>query len=286
MPSNILSPVGPSPIEVTNGDVLIINDTSAAGVGGASTRPELITWRIKCLDGIIRSYSQSITTIMTGGETINVIPLVPGWLLGVGYTPTTAAGQTGQVYAQVYFGKPSLSGGVVLDTLLMAGCPPGFQTISWPAQTKLNTDGPGVLARFTVSNPASATNFTTTLTFGLRVQHINWRFRLVTSATAGNRQVGLRFTDASSNIYFDTFAQVSQPASETVDYNFSAGVGPNFVGAATLIAVPTPDNVQCAMPNGLFSNDATVVASVVTGITTGDQISAIVGYVNVWNEIN
>lgn len=287
MSQNIQSPVGPTPIEITEGDVMVLNNTPLPGLGLTGSTTFSLVWRIKKTNGDIQSFSQNnIACPLTGNNTTTMIGLEPGWLTGVTLINTSAGGQRNQVYSQVFVGKPVASGFNMEYNLITAGVP-GFYGISWPPSSGgLPTDGPGVLVSLAVGNPAAGLNFSQTMPNGVRVEIVNIRYQLVTAVAAALRQPGIKFTDALGNIYCSKAVQGTQTLSQTNQYNFSVGVGSDFSGAATLIAIPNNNDVMTALPFGLSNNDPTVIASTVTNMQAADQISQIVIRLRAWNEID
>lgn len=297
MPGNILSPVGPSPLYVQQGDCLILDVTAQQPTASIYK----VGYRmIRVADGQPFVGEFLTAAAVNAGPTYTYQALPEGWLLGVtitqefvGASVPTLAGQAGFNLVQLYVGQANTgigSLGIETDStigggmLLISASPPAFQTLCWPSSgTRLGTDGAGTNNTLTKANPAAGVNFSFSFNAVLRTQVFNVRFRLVTDANAANRQVGITFTDANANIFSSSFIQATQAASLTVDYNFAVGVGPSFPGAATLIAIPTGDDVQGALPPVCIS-DTTVLASVVKNIQVGDQISAITIRCQTWNE--
>src|SRR5262249_11531480 len=141
--------------------------------------------------------------------------------------------------------------------------------------------GPGFPVTVNPSNPAAGADFSNTFNSGqsstvnyrLQVQSVH--FQLVSSATAGNRQVCLQWK-AGATVIWQACANGVQTASQTVLYDFMPGIAPS--GTAGLqFMVPLPAGF-------MLSNTNNILASSTTGILAGDQISNIQISLLAWNE--
>jgi hypothetical protein len=283
--SNSTSPVGPAPIEITQGDVLVLNPTGMPGAGFTNNLVYYLTYRMKLTDGAIKTFFQGPITMNSVNVGTPVTWALPaGWLLSVTVGQQNPV-QRGQILTQVFVGKLISPIYNYIDYCLISTTMAGFQSVTWPmSHLQQSSDGPGILISYTVTNPATATNWTKTFLIGVRSKVVNIRFQLVTSATAGNRQVCIAFTDSAGNIYASKCAQALQPASQTNTYNFAVAVGSDFQGAAALVAIPNNDDITVALPFNLGWNDASVVASTVTGLQVGDQLQNIVIRTETWHD--
>lgn len=289
MPGNLISPVGPSPIFCYHGDALIVGATWGLNV----TNPSTLVYYRMIVNGQRQEFTQTLSSTSSTPAFQNLqIPLPEGWLIGVTILGTASTvPQQGAISVQVGLAR-GLQGPIATNAQsapisLISGCT-GNYPLSWPYVGAANpVTQPGYLASVAVSNPSAGANLSYTLSPSIeRWTFQNIRLKLVTSSTAGSRQVQLLFTDASGNVYFSAQAQCTQPASQTNTYSFSPGVGPTFQGAATATVAPAGADIQVPLPAILQANDATVISTVITNIQTGDQISAVVVRASLQHELD
>lgn len=178
--------------------------------------------------------------------------------------------------------------------------------VTWPSCQPYMTQprmGSGSIQNIAVAQPASATNWAVGGAYpwngNVNIQIVNITFSLTTSATAGNRYVCVQFLTGglAGTVVGGPFCSVyAQPASTTVTYNFSSGIGGNtncsLIGgtqtATKCASLPVPlplyweangavDNISVA---SIVLNDAATPAN---GFQTGDQLSAANLRVRVWH---
>lgn len=128
----------------------------------------------------------------------------------------------------------------------------------------------------TVSSPAAGANFS--YSFESRQWNLvsSISFRLVTDATAVNRQVILVFV-SGSNIPVFIPAPGVQTASETVDYSFFIGAGSGYDASDNnVMSAPLP-------LRNLFEGPESVTSSI-NNIAAGDQLSRIIIRTEVWHD--
>lgn len=115
----------------------------------------------------------------------------------------------------------------------------------------------------TISNPAAGAQFSSPFGFGTNVTILSIQFTLTTSATVANRlvQVTLNGTNYA--------AGVAQTASLVETYNF-------FPGAPLTTVLPaTGGTLWAPIPPGIIIPPGSGLASLVTNLAAGDQLSAI-----------
>lgn len=283
----------PGSYQTYQGDFIIQNDTG--GVGGASFT---LTYRMILASGERKEFQQTGLGGSAGnGPSYNSFPLPQGWLVSWSLTLIGGNVDSGQTYAQVFLGRnfspiPNAASTQLLGCQLSSNYSCGGPGPAWRAPT----DGQGLNQSCAIANPAAGvnlsqnlngtTNITCNGTANIVTGQKHWlstiRFTLTTDANAAARQVCIRLTDANANIYYGYCMQATQAASTIVTYDFTAGVGPTFTGAAALTVIPTTNvagtanEVQGTLPSNLQFFDATVLTTRVTNIQVGDQISAVV----------
>lgn len=215
------------------------------------------------------------------------IQLTEGQLVGVTVTLLTPSGVfTGAMYLQAFllpsstFTAGSVAGTAgQLAVCLIASYLSTAYSVTWPVQSASPVAGPGLNETIAVSNPSAGANFTTTFDAAKRYRVINIRFTLTTSATVANRIVCLNFTDAGGNLFATACSTLSQAASLTQVYNFSAGTGSN-----TPAATGTGNDLTVPLPNWIEFSDATIVASAISGIQAADTVTLTKIRVQSWQE--
>jgi hypothetical protein len=295
MPGNMMASQGG--LYCRQGDVLLMALTPAIALTGTY----YVYYRMQqSSDGQVVDNFTAFSGVALAAVAPNYfqVPLPEGWLLAASICNLTVAqlaGASGAVLAQLFLSPGNIAQQPVVPqpfmqaaVCLIAQCIPAEQTASWVSSgtpsARFGTDGAPFNQSFAVSNPAAGANFSYTALLSYRYEIINIRLQLVTAVAAGSRQVGIKFTDTLGNVFCSVFAQGTQTLSQTNQYNFAAGVGASIGTAATLIAIPTADDIQVPLPAGLQINDATVISSVVNNIQAADQISAVVIRAKTWNE--
>lgn len=282
----------PWAIQTRQGDFLIENTT---GVGAVSIT---MTWRMILATGERQEFQRTGLSVSGGnGPNYNSFPLPEGWLIGVSILGIGSVADNSQTYYQVWVGRNAYSTPNTAPMQLIGCSTSGAYGLGWPGGcNRPPTDGQGLNQSCAIANPAAGVNLsqnlngTTNITCngianlvqGQKHWLSNIRFTLTTDANAAARQVCIRLTDANGNIYYGYCIQATQAASTIVTYDFTAGVGPTFLGAAALTVIPTTNvagtanEVQGTLPDNLQFSDATVLTTRIVNIQVGDQISAVV----------
>lgn len=273
---------------VKQGDYIIENDTGDTA-GGTFT----LTWRMILATGERREFQQvGLPGSTTNGPTLNGFPLVEGCLVGGSLYLATGGVEAGRTYAQVFLGRNGNSPIPNATSIQLIGCSmSSFYSVGWngtsAASCRMPSDGQGYNQTIAFSNPAAGANLVNGALSGATIigqKHwlANVRFTLTSSATAQARQACITFKDVGGNVYYGNCIQGTQAASLIVNYDFTAGVGAQYPGAATLIAIPstnvaaTANEVQGTLPSNLQFADASTISITIIGIQAGDQLSNIV----------
>lgn len=189
-----------------------------------------------------------------------------------------------------------------ITAVLLGICANNFYTYTWPDTPVASPEAclPSAL-NIAPSNPAAGANSLNALPNGNRYRVINVRYTLATSATAGNRFACVQFLSGGTGgtIIGAACAPYAQQASQTVTYEFAAGVGwatnCNQLGTTQTallcaeVMVPLPSYwetvaAQETSTGATFSVNTAVLASANTsGLLAGDQISGVVIRTMVWN---
>jgi len=280
----------PTGFVIKQGDYIIQNDTGY--VGGATFT---LTYRMILATGERKEFQQAVLPGAAGnGPAYNSFQLPEGCLTAVSLTLIGGSVDSGQTVAQVFVGRnfspvPNASSTQILACQLSSN-----YSCGWPGTWRAPTDGQGLNQSCTITNPAAGANLsqninTGTLTcngvsgmIGQKHWLSNIRFTLTTDANAAARQVCIKLTNGNGNGDYGYCMQATQAASTIVTYDFTAGVGPTFLGGASLTVIPTTNvagtanEVQGTLPSNFQYFDATVLSTRITNIQVGDQLSAIV----------
>lgn len=191
----------------------------------------------------------------------------------------------------------------LLQAILFGGCMGSFYMYTYPTSGVSNPEScQGNPQSISIANPASVTNWQQALFIGWRHRIINIQYTLATSVTAGNRFACVQFLTGgvSGTVVGQACSNNPQQASQTVTYEFAAGIG-SSPNCSLLGATQTP--VQCAVvmvalpaywetvsAADTFAINSAVTAgnggSATSGFQTGDQISSISIRELMWNSTN
>lgn len=317
MPGNILSPVGPAPIYVEQGDQLTLNLTApwpligtglGNGQGGNVTGTYVISIRMTLASGQkYESQQIPIAISLTSGagnpnyflvQDPNFGNLPEGWLEAVSICWQAGNAQAGFVYAQVFLGKGTYVNSGALATqfsgtipnyqpyCLIARAMPGNYTFTWPGSTPMaGIDGPGSIINIQPANPAAGANLSYTFPAAFRYQILNVFFQLATSSQAGNRYAQINFVKNLKTLLTSS-ASTAQAANFTSLYNYMPGVGPSSATTSTAIQeqiIPLPGTIVLDCAADASSN---IMNTNIYNLQTGDQISNVNIRAFVWNEIS
>lgn len=132
--------------------------------------------------------------------------------------------------------------------------------------------GRGEIDNTIIAQPAVGAIFTFTVPVGKVYRLNSIKFRLTTSAVAGNRNVLLRFYDASSNILYYAYSDVDQAASQ--GYNYNATLFGSHIAAKN-------NTVQFSLPL-VYLPAGYIFNCQVVNIDAGDQLDLIYPSWEVW----
>lgn len=216
--------------------------------------------------------SQIIADHTTNSDRSLATSVVPVTGIPVSLTLRTAA--TGVDRGQCYV-KVSLRVEGVVVALLMAGYVTDTGTQAYPnGVIESSIEGPGTVRLITGTDPAAGVDFSETVPTGARWRLLALRVLNVTDATVLNRSVAITYSDGTI-IFGATQSPNSQPASVTYNYNYMlSGADRALVTTATIpIRLPM-----------IYLLAGYKVASVVSGIQAGDNLSAPILLVEEWIE--
>jgi hypothetical protein len=153
---------------------------------------------------------------------------------------------------------------VSVSLVLISGFITGRQALTYPTSPVTSPfDQRGLIRSVLGTNPGAGVEITETVPAGVMWRLSSIAFRLVTDATAGNRQVILRLDDGSS-----TFADIPAPAVQIalldVGYTFGDGLT-SFASAFDQIA-PTP--------RGVLLQAGWRIRTLTTNLQAGDNFGA------------
>ena len=157
----------------------------------------------------------------------------------------------------------AISGDIVHQ--LVAGLIASNHAISWPQQqNEYSVPTVGIFKTVSTSNPAAGVELSHTVASGTYQKIRSIIFTLVTDATAADRNVRLRFSNFSNQIFDITIATL-QTASLTYEYTFLAGhpFGPTLIN--NKIVIP--------MPGDLLLGESFNIATATNNLQAGDNFS-------------
>lgn len=297
-----------SPVYVTTKETFYVQGTSENSLANISCASTIVSYRMKLTDGLIFQDQFTISTGSANGS--GVLFPYEGWLLSatVGCVSPSVSG----LYIQIMIlntpvtgmsrgtqGAPGFPNSNIIEQVLFAGCISSFYTYSWPsAQATPPTACAAQNASRAVTNPAAGAQFTQALEQFGRERIINIRFTVTTSAVAASRDVCVNFLKGgvAGTVVGSACSPFFQVASQTVTYNFMAGIGatPNcsLIGATqTAIAcseveVPLPTYWESVTSMETSIGAPFSINSNVKSIDVGDTITAISIREQLWNETN
>lgn len=125
-----------------------------------------------------------------------------------------------------------------------------------------------------VANPAAGANFSATVPPGVAWEVISVELRLTTSAVVANRQTNLVFTDPTGLELGRLYYGAAVAASTVATITYMQGIGTSQGGSIGFQSLPSPSLPLLA---------GGTVATSISGIDTGDQLSNIALYVREWS---
>jgi hypothetical protein len=255
----------PSPLYVGLNDKLFVEAIGGLAGGGQLT----IDIRYLLPNGQIQVQQEVVNSGTSYGIAPATFGLAEGFLLSVNARITNAAVTRGQIF--VYFALlRSIGIGTSMQLTLSRGYASVFSPVCWPAiPSDFPAQRPGGIINPVISNPSAGTDWSITVPNFMRWRLMAARAQLVTSATAANRQVILRF-GPSPNFVFQAMSQAVQAASLTWNYSWATGIT-SFTAATGAV---TP-NMNIATPGDLWLAAGQVIGSGTQNIQAGDQWSNI-----------
>lgn len=198
-----------------------------------------------------------------------------GWLLGGEIFVSGAAPLEGQTYVVVEIVRGTSSSALPLQ-VVAAGYVTAKQPLPFPGvQIGSSLDGGGALRSITGATPAAGAEISETVPTGARWQVLTFRYQLVTSATAANRQSVLLFDDGTTNLaYFG--GDPAEAASATYLYAYAAGFSP-ITGAPT-------NAIGRGLPTAVLLPAGARIRTQTGSIQAGDQYSVVQYLVREWIE--
>lgn len=294
---------------VSNGIFVTTSDILWNQWTGAFTADIYTSFRIQTADGTIydstaqgTSWTATACAGAGGGTGTGKTFPVSGWLINVTSLTQTTGIPLGQAYANFYILPTMPTGGTTancvatlananIGNLIMGAPVSSFYPMAWQAgggnlvQPSISTIP--FSATQTITTPGSAANFSNIAitTGGQRTCIQAVTFRLVTSASAGNRVAAIQVTDGTFN-FFWYIAPTAQVASTTEIYSFAPGASAattTIAGPITVQTVPFNNGVPICTNNlGTLQ-----ISSQFAGLLAGDQIDTIaVRVLKYGNEIN
>lgn len=229
-----------------------------------------IRGRIFTLDGFLVPFdltlkANNVTT------TEQVFQLAEGFLLDVAIRADGVSIQRGQMYTQAFLARGN-EPNVLPTQLLIAGFIVGQQPIGWPfALQESPVNAQGSILSTSVANPAAGSDFNFQLPNAQRGKIRGVIATLTTSATAATRGVRVQIKDNAGNVLYQAPGNITQAASLTQIYNFSAAPYPTTAIAGEAF-IPIPPDCLLGV--------SWQIASLTNNIQVGDQWSSIF----VWDE--
>jgi hypothetical protein len=237
-----------------------------------------LTASIRTLNQVGRVQRQVLTMAVGSTRVVQTadFPIGDGYLLDVTVRATAGTPTIGQCYVLVDLVIGASGERQKLTTLCE-----GYVTANTPvyAPGAVDTDsleGAGALRTITGTTPGAGVEITETVPTGARWLLQSFKYQLVTSATAGNRQSAL-IVDDGANILFFSGGDNVQVAGATFVYSYAAGYSP--------FGAPATNALGRSWPSGIFIAAAYRIRTQTLGILAGDQYSVIQYSVKEWLEI-
>ena len=252
-----------------------VNDSVQVTVWNSNPALTSVTVQLRTLllDGTLQTTQVQVNNI-PATRTATVQAILPGecFILSAICGPPGVPNLRGQTFVNCTLIRGSGASAVTLFTLfadyLTAGMAP-----EWPNGRVLSSlDGPGYV--YIVSGPAPGPGVAPGLAQPANAQWrvLGVRAELVTSATAGNRQVGFAWKLPSLLIAFEVYSNNEQPAS--TDWFYSSAPGVAFTPSANPAQVmPSPVDFM------VIGNDLLVLCN---GLQATDNFSAVTALVEEW----
>lgn len=233
-----------------------------------------------------------------------------GWLVSAETIISAGTVPVGNCYGQLMIlnampagGNRASAVGVPAGSIthvLFGNCINSFFAYSWPGSggAALPTSCAPLNQDLAVSNPAAGANFLQAIGNGQRARIVNIQYKLVTSATAGNRFACVNFLTGGTGgtVIGQQCAPYAQQPSSTVVYNFSSATGwatnCSFLGGTQTavqcpdITVPMAQYWESGGQETFAINSAVLTELGANGLAAGDQISIIHIREQSWNEID
>lgn len=246
---DVLKVAPPSNVYIQRDDVLsvVFNSRTTGDVATISGR------FLRVPDGVIVPFAFTLRATSIFATNANVFPLGEGYLLAL-TASCSLIQQRGGCFVSVGLQRGALSVSPRIGTtqILFADYVTANQPVSWPAGRILNcSEGPGFLTNRNPGNPAAGSDWTSAMIGGARVKVRGCTATLVTSAAVANRQVTFIMTVTGSTITIG--ALVNIPASQTVRFCLSEGVGP-YTGADGTVYLPLPNDTWLLSATGGFGS--------------------------------
>lgn len=122
---------------------------------------------------------------------------------------------------------------------------------------------------------ANDSNKTFTVPAGKRWNLLYANVELISTATAGNRQIVLQILDATAgNVMFEAVAGLVHSNNTTREYNFGSGLPRETAEVAGQVAVPIPENLILGAGMAIKVFDSAAIAAAADDMTVAFTVDA------------
>lgn len=229
-------------------------------------------------DGVLVPQATSLLHVPNTDRTAKTTyhKLGTGALLNLRIIASAGAPAIGQTFVTVRVIRGDGAQGLALGTLVQ-GYVTGTQDLAWPGSPIQNSLEPGYAVRMIQgTDPAAGAELAEILPFGVRWELLSFVVRLVTDATVGTRFVFLQIELPNPVPPLNFSASNVQPASQTFDYTWAAGLP---YGIQLPSAFP-----QAPLSTPLLLTGGGTIKTRTFGLFAGDNFGAPLYQVREWLE--
>ncbi len=266
---NLLKIGPPSPLYIQRDDQILLRVQNSAT--GASVR---FHYRFLRPDGVVVPGFLSFTP--TADRTLNsfAVSLGEGFLLDAMSSTAGVPTLRGQTFVSLQVMRGALGTATTVQ-VLTSDYITGSNAITWPAgQIRQSVEGPGVVRSITGTTPGLGAEISETVPTNARWRPMAFRFSLVASAAAANRESNLTIDDGT-NIYALSTPANTQIAGQTFFFDFNLGTTRQAALQRSEIVAPLPAVVMLAGHR---------IRTLTANIQGGDQYTAPQYLVEEWIE--
>ena len=198
--------------------------------------------------------------------------LTDGWIIGIGLAVQSGDVQRGECFCTLRLQLGGAFDEQPFQTFISDYVYTSY-SLSWPGSAiRDSLDGKGYMLSATQASPGAGLDLQYTIPTNTRVRLIGIKLAMATSATAGNRYLVMRAIRGTT-VLWSVPSNQAQPASTTVTYHWSSGLGFGGLGGM---------DAMLPLPTDLYMVDGDVLETDVIGRDAGDTIGSAEIYLEQW----